>query len=649
MRYYEVWVRSARYRGASALTYSHDMALQVGSIVRVELQSELVTAVIVRETTKPKIRATIKPVHTVLDLPHIPPELLSTCHWLKEYYQASVGSLGQLLIPASIPQKLPQATFPSSSDQQKPLALPTMTEEQTKAVQAITQNTDSYIIHGRTGSGKTRVYLEVACAQLSQGKSVVVLSPEIGLTSQLAEQCRRVAGTEKVVVLHSQMTSAERLAAWRQIGDTTTPLIVVGPRSALFAPLRNLGLVIVDEFHEPAYKQEQTPRYHANRVASVLAKCHDATLIFGSATPPVHDYYLAQERGKKILRLTRLAQDTPTHTEQIVVDLKNRDEFNRSAFLADVLVRSIQESMSKGEQSMLYLNRRGTARVSLCQHCGWQALCPNCDLPLTYHGDIHRLQCHVCGFGQAVPTNCPTCGHSELTFKSIGTKAVMSELERLFPDAKIMRFDSDNTKSEQLVHHYEAISRGEIDIVVGTQTLAKGLDLPLLSTLGVVVADTSLYLPDYTAAERTYQLVNQVLGRVTRGHRDAKAIIQTYDPDNVVLKSALIDDWQTFYATELAERRKYDYPPFCQTAKVSCRRASPKAAATALQKIHDLLLQAAPDMTIDGPAPSLHEKFGNTYEWQLVLKSRSRTILQEATATLPKGNWTLDLDPSTLL
>jgi primosomal protein N' (replication factor Y) len=272
-------------------------------------------------------------------------------------------------------------------------------------------------------------------------------------------------------------------------------------------------------------------------------------------------------------------------------------------------------------------------------------------LPLAYHGDVHQSLCHVCGYKESIRTSCPTCGNTEIVFRSAGTKAIVDEVSRLFPEARVQRFDTDNSKSERLEQHFESIKAGDVDILVGTQLLAKGLDLPRLSTLGIVLADSSLAIPDYTSQERTYQLILQVLGRIGRGHTNhATAVLQTYTPDHPAIVAALSEDWESFYERELLERKTYNFPPYCHLLKISCRRASSSAAERAAKKLlGELRSNFGNVVHIDGPAPAFHEKRGNQYEWQLVLKSSNRQHLVDIIATLPDGNTSYDLDPFNLL
>ena len=645
MRYYLVWVRSVKYRGHEPLTYSYSGELPPGTLVSVALQRERVLGFVSAQVPKPSFAT--KPIDRVYDLPALPAATLELSRWLLDYYASTIGTVTSQLLPATFTDKA-VSNVENVVAKPKSTKLTPLNEDQHNVVNAIT-SADTYLLHGRTGSGKTRVYIELAQRTLAAGQSAIVLTPEISLTSQLAASFREAFG-EQIVLLHSQLTPAERLKAWLRILTSTTPLVVIGPRSALFSPVAKLGLIIIDEAHEPAYKQEQAPYYHARSVASKLAELHKATLVIGSATPSVSDYFLAEQRQKSILRMTQLARPgEAAPLELSIVDLKDRSQFTRSVRLSQALLDAVQSSLGRGEQSLVYLNRRGTARIVLCENCGWQALCPHCDLPLVYHADNGQFRCHTCGYHEPLKTSCPVCGHPSISFKSFGTKAITDEIQKLFPSARVQRFDTDNLKAESFSQHYEAVKAGEVDILVGTQLLAKGLDLPRLSTLGIVLADSSLYLHDFSARERTYQLLSQTLGRVGRGHVAGTAIIQTYHPDSQLLDAAIHDNWDEFYRSELAERRAYHFPPFYSLLKLSCRRASYKSAEAAAQKLMTEIEAKITDIQIDGPTPSFHEKLQGKYQAQLVLRSPSRSKLLAAIKLLPASGWTYDIDPTNLL
>lgn len=644
MFYYSVWVRSARYHGHEPLTYSSSAKLATGYIVQVELQNELILGIVASTTSQPRFQT--KPITRVYDLPPLPGHLMRLMKWLIDYYPAALGAVTQQFLPANLSEKqlakavISDFAVPNSSD------LPQLTDAQQAALAAMTQN-DTYLLHGVTGSGKTRLYIELALKSVASGRSAVILTPEISLTSQLANNFRRVFG-ERVIIMHSAQAPGERQSAWLTCLRSAQPLIIIGPRSAIFSPLAKLGLIVLDESHETAYKQEQAPQYQAGRVAAQLALMARSTLVLGSATPAVSDYYLAEQKQKPIIKLNHLAQKIDVKTDVTLVDKKQRDLFTRSGQFSQPLIKAVEASLSRGQQSLLYLNRRGTARLVLCENCGWQALCPHCDVPLTYHGDKHALRCHSCDYRAPAPSSCPDCGHPDIIYRTAGTKAIADEIQKLFPNARVARFDTDNLKAERFEQHYEAAQSGEIDILVGTQLLAKGLDLPKLSTLGVLLADTSLYLPDFSAQERTFQLISQVLGRVGRGHVAGQAIIQTYHPNHPILQAAVKGDYQKFYEDELASRRQFLFPPFVYLLKLSVRRASLKSAEQAANQLKDDLQRGGYRVRVEGPAPSFYERTQNKYQWQLVVKAKQRSELIRIIAALPAG-WSYDLDPLDLL
>jgi primosomal protein N' (replication factor Y) len=645
MFYYSVWVRSSRYHSSEPLTYASSSKLSAGSIVQVELQRELVLGVVSGLVSQPRFKT--KLVTRVFDLPPLPGHLLRLMKWLITYYPAALGVVVQQFLPVNLSEK--QLNNNEMVNFSKPdlKILPKLTDEQQTALQNMAE-LNTYLLHGVTGSGKTRLYIEMAVQTLAAGQSAIILTPEISLTSQLANNFRQVFGN-RVIVIHSGQAPAERQKAWLDCLRSAQPLVVIGPRSALFSPLAKVGLIVLDEAHETAYKQEQAPQYQAGRVAAQLASLTHARLVLGSATPAINDYYLAEQKSKPIIRLDQLAQKgLATKTEVTLVDKKQRDLFTRSQQLSQPLIKAVELALSHGEQSLLYLNRRGTARLVLCENCGWQAVCPHCDVPLTYHGDHHTLRCHSCDFRAPAPSSCPDCGHTDIIYRTAGTKAIVDEVSKLFPNARVARFDTDNLKAERFEQHYEAAKAGTIDILVGTQLLAKGLDLPKLSTLGVLLADTSLYLPDFSAQERTFQLISQVLGRVGRGHVAGRAIIQTYHPDHPILQAAIKGDYPTFYVGELDNRRQFLFPPFVYLLKLTVRRASIKSAEEAANKLKSELEHGGYRVRVEGPAPSFYERLQNKYQWQLVVKTKDRAELLKIIASLPSG-WSYDLDPLDLL
>jgi len=642
MQYYEVLVGAMAYHGNEALTYGSEARLEPGQIVRIALRERNTLGIVLRAVPKPTF--VVKPMAAVAPFPPVPAESLQLLAWIRAYYPAPLGAVVRQFVP-------PTELFPALDLQPfvappSPTELPQLSVDQLSALETI-QGPGTFLLHGITGSGKSRVYMELAARALSSGKSALVLTPEIGLTAQLTATFRHTFG-DRVYVLHSQLTAAERRNIWYELLTRTEPVIVIGPRSALFSPVHNLGLIVLDESHDNAYKNESAPHYHANRVAAKLAQLHGATFVLGSATPAIEDYYLAEARQRPIVGMHNLAKQTDSAVAIEMVDMRRHELFSRSSLLSDALLTHIAAAMKRGEQSLLFLNRRGTANVVLCSSCGWQSACPNCDLSLTYHGDEHSLRCHVCGFSGTLPTSCPTCQNTDILFRSIGTKAVVSAVEKLFPGVRVQRFDTDAKKSERLEQHLEALTEGSADIIVGTQMVGKGLDLPKLSVVGIINADSSLLIPDYTAAEQTYQLVSQVVGRVGRGHRHGTVVVQTYDPENVTLDTAVHRKWAEFYSSELAERKTFRFPPFVYLLKLSCLRASSKSAEKTASALAALLAKDFPSVTVEGPTPSFHPRERGKYSWQLLIKSSSRQTLVDIISKLPSG-WTYDIDPTNLL
>lgn len=644
MRFFDVLVASASYHGSEPLTYAWAEALSVGTLVNVHLKNESVLGIIIKEVQKP--RFTVKPIERVVQTPGIPNELLDLHRWMESYYPAPMGSITELFTPPAFLKKQEKAQI--SAYQQRKILLPQpLTDDQARAFTIISQDLQPTLIHGDTGTGKTRIYLEAVMKALKMGKSALVLTPEISLTPQLVNTFLQHI-SEPVELVHSGMSSSERRKAWQRVASSTTPQVLIGPRSAIFYPVRNLGMVIVDECHDSAYKQEQSPKYHATRTAAKLAELHKAKYILGSATPSVVDYYLFQQKKLPIIRIQKPAIQNKFSSQCAVVDIKDRTLFSRSQWLSDALLSAIDKALDLHKQSLVFLNRRGTSRLVLCQTCGWEALCHRCDLPMTYHHDSHVLICHTCGRSEAVPTECARCHSTDILFKSIGTKSIESELQRLYPNSRIMRFDSDLASSEKLHTQYDDVRDGAVDIIVGTQMISKGLDLPRLGVVGIVLADTSMYFPDYTAAELTFQMINQVSGRVGRGHGDSTTIVQTYSPKSPAISAAIAKDYEGFYSQEIQDRKAYYFPPYCYTLKLRC---SKKTAATAEKHallLADSLRQGQEGIRIEGASPSFAAKVNGFYRWQIVVKAPSRTSLTRIIDKLPSG-WTYDLDPVNLL
>ena len=632
------------------LTYNFDDSLPNGQIVMVPLGKRVVPGVVIKKVAQPNFKT--KSIVKVLYSKPLPKRLLGAAEFIHDYYLAMEGEAINLILPRGIEKKRrkTEQTFGNTLSETGPgKTFPDipLNPHQKKALKGLQEAPGATkLLFGVTGSGKTNIYLQLALNALKQQKSTILLVPEIALTGQLVQVFAEVFG-EKVIVIHSKQTEAERHQIFNFLLEATEPRIIIGPRSALFAPVEDLGLIIIDEEHEGTYYQENAPRYSAIRVASAMAKLAGCDCILGSATPTVADYYIAREKGS-LIPLTEKAKSTAIKPEIKIIDFKNRDAFSRNRYFSNDLLSAMKRNLEQGRQTLIFHNRRGSSPLTICENCGEELMCPNCFLPLTLHADTYDLECHTCGFKMAVPKGCPKCGHPDLIHKGFGTKLLESELSHLFPSAKIKRFDADNKKDEGLESLYEAVKDGEVDILVGTQGLAKGLDLPRLATVGVVAADTGLSLPDFAAEERVFQLLTQVIGRVGRGHIDtAEVFIQTYRPEHPVLSFAVDEDYLGFSDYILKQRLKGGFPPYKYVAKFSI---SLKTETLALKKMRELVARLSQNnrLSISPPMPAFHERTNAGFTWEIIVRASSRTALAKICDGLDK-NFRIFLDPPGLL
>jgi primosomal protein N' (replication factor Y) len=515
----------------------------------------------------------------------------------------------------------------------------------------------SFLLQGVTGSGKTEIYLKAIESTLALGRSALLLVPEIALTPAMAGQFLHRFG-DRVAILHSAFTDAERAAQWRRIrcGEAG---VVVGTRSGVFAPVRDLGLIVVDEEHDTSYKQEETPRYNGRDVAVVRAQAAGACVVLGSATPSLESRYNA-ERGKyTLLVLPERIEQRPMPTVELI-DM--RLEFlatRKQAVFSRRLIEEVGARLESGEQTMLLLNRRGFSSFVACRSCGERVQCVNCAVTLTFHRRDRRLLCHYCNYAEKVPTHCPKCHSEHIYFLGIGSERVEEELHREFPTARIARMDRDTITTKR---HYESIlagfREGSFDILVGTQMIAKGHDIPNVTLVGVVSADVGLGVPDFRAAERTFQLLTQVAGRAGRGDRPGIVLIQTINPDHYAIRFAAAQDYELFYRKELEFRRLMRYPPFSALANLLVRSQSQEEALRMAGELGRLLTPPPENLKILGPAEAPVPRLKNEYRYQLLIKAASRKVLKETLESVRRfaagRNWkatalVIDVDPLTLL
>lgn len=629
---------------SKGFTYSlGDDQVGVGQVVKIPLGRRTSLGVVISLSDETPAFST-KPITEVLDIPPLPAHLIQLAEWMSEYYYASPKAVWQTMLPAGITRKRrvkPEAeAFTLPAQDQK------LTPEQATAFKTITKgDKTSYLIQGVTGSGKTRLYLELAADQIKKGHQVFVLIPEIALTPQLIALFE-ASFPGLVVAFHSGLSEAQKHLAWLRALESDQPLVVVGPRSSLFLPLVKPGLIVIDECHETSYKQEQNPRYHAIAVAAKLAQLTGAKLVMGSATPGLNEVYAAETGRIELIKLTQRVASRPMPVAT-VLDLRDRSLLSSSPLLSLPLVAALKQTLAAGRQSLLFLNRRGTASSQICNNCGNVSLCPTCQLPLTFHADKLKLICHLCSFHLTPPAICPECEHPEMKFLGSGTKRIEQEIAKLLPDALIERLDKDSVDTKTLPELYRKLHDGRIDILIGTQMIAKGLDLPRLDTVGVINADQALYMPDFSSAERAFQLLAQVAGRAGRGDNPGQVFIQTRTPDHPAIQAAREHDFWRFATAELAGRKLMGYPPYRFLLKLAITRGSAMEATRASQAVCDTLKQN-PRVRVLGPAPAFHERAGGKFTWQLVVKAARRSVLLAIARDLP-ADWKTDIDPINVL
>lgn len=514
------------------------------------------------------------------------------------------------------------------------------------------------LLHGITGSGKTEVYMQTIARVIENGRNAILLVPEIGLTPQTVRRFKGRFGNQ-VALLHSRLSIGERYDQWNKIKNGEVR-VVIGARSAVFAPLKNIGIIIIDEEHETSYKSDRAPKYDARGIAAFRCRFNDALLLYGSATPSVENYYRAETGKIKLIEMNERTNNLPL-PEIITVDMRSEADKGLRNGISSVLTGELMKNKKAGEQSIIFINRRGHSNFVQCRNCGYIVLCPYCSVSLTYHQAERKLVCHYCSYMTSKPSECPVCKSDNIDLHGIGTQKVEEQLPLICPDISVIRMDMDTTAGR---HGHEKIldtfRNDKIDVLVGTQMIAKGHDFPGVTLVGILSADSLLGSGDYRASERTFQLITQAAGRAGRAGKHGRVVLQTYNPDNFSIKSAIRQDFKEFYTQEIALRRELKLPPFYHIGLIQVSSRSKGLAEQIIRKIHsDIINNKIPNtgFFVSEPAPSPLVKLRNQYRWRIILKHpkiKNLTNILEwifDTYNSGKGEWTIsvDINPNSMI
>ncbi len=591
----------------------------------------------------------LKPVIKVIDsAPIMDRRLYELSEWIAKFYICAPGESAFALIPsAKNPKKLSISyTFNGR--------LAPLNNEQKIAFEAVKPAIGTFkrfLLHGITGSGKTEVYKHLVREALEKNYSVIILIPEIALTPQTLERFYNSFGPT-IAVYHSRLTPSQRLGEWKR-AQSGEARVVIGPRSAVFLPVQNLGLIIMDEEHESSYKSGQTPRYHARQVAYFRCKKENAVLLLGSATPQIESYYAATRGEMQLLKIDKRYGNSSIPDVEII-DMKTNNKGN--SLISEKLFMAMLEEMNAGYQILLFLNRRGFSPVLMCANCGHVMSCPNCDVPLTLHKKQHILKCHHCDYTEPLPERCPKCGSTDFKELGTGTEKLDTRLTEMFPQKKIARMDLDTTKGKNRYKEIlESMKKGEIDILVGTQMIAKGHDIAGINLVGALMPDIILNIPDFRSPERAFILLTQVIGRAGRRQHQGRAFIQTYLPEHEAIVAASRQDYVGFFNEEIKKRQAFQYPPFVRLGRAVVRGTDIKKVesfVSDLKKWQTKIKNSFPDIITLGPVSCPMEKLNNQYRYHVILKSKNIfgiNMMLSAIKTFYKkhrlsGNLYLELD-----
>jgi primosomal protein N' (replication factor Y) len=632
-------------------TYESLVELQIGDLVNINFANRKTIGVVDSIAQEKDFDAKkIKTIENKISEISLSPHQIKLARNIADYYHASLGLVLKSIIPPIL--KNPRKTKIKKIERQNSKIV--LTKEQKKIIDDIknSKTGSTHLLHGVTGSGKTEVYMNLIDSAINKNQQCIVLVPEISLTPQAIQRYSERYGSDKIAVIHSNISKSEKISAWKKIKNNEI-FVIIGPRSAIFSPVNNLGYIIIDEEHDSSYKQyDQQPRYYTKTVANFLAEATNCKIVLGSATPSLVSYYDTKKNKSFLHSLPNRVLDRIL-PKVVVVDMK--DEFTKKNFsiFSDKLQEKIIQTLENKKQIILFLNRRGSSTFVSCRACGYVEKCDKCDLPFTYHSYSEMLHCHHCEDKKKSPTKCPACDSLAIKFFGAGTQRVETELKKLIPDVKVVRMDRDTIKEkEDYDKFYHGFKDKKFDVLIGTQMITKGWDFSSVGLVGIISADITLNLPDFSASENTFQLLTQVAGRTGRGDEIGEVVLQTYSPEHFVIKSAEKHNYQDFYDQEIEHRKLFFYPPFSRLVKLIYKNRDINIAQKKVddlsRKIKEVSLGNG-EIEIIGPSPAFSPKINNNYIFQIIIKIKNEKISIKNILNLVPDDWIIDIDTLSLI
>ena len=603
---------------------------EIGKRVHIPFRTSKRVGYIVKLEDTPMVEDPRELIDIIDDKPIFTGEMIRLAEWIKDNYYCSWGEALEAMIPGALKHgkiSMSQRIIDEPRNVE-PTQPHVPNKEQASVLVDINrcideERHDVFLLHGITGSGKTEIYLQAMENVIARGSSGIMLVPEISLTPQTVERFMSRFG-DKVAVFHSGMLESARFAEWQRIRSGEAK-IVVGPRSAVFSPFEKPGIFIVDEEHEPSYKQDDVPRYHAREVAIERARMAGVPVILGSATPSLESYHKAMKGEYRLVELSQRIKEKELPKVKLVDMRMDFDTRSGRKVISRVMEEALKKDIAKKQQALIFLNRRGFSTFVLCRKCGYTVKCSKCDSPMVFHKPKNALICHYCNVRIAPPEICPSCNGDYLMYKGTGTQKVEKELKVILPDARIERMDSD-TMSKRGSHEriLKDFTDHKIDIIVGTQMIAKGFDFPKVTQVGVVSADANLNLPDFRSGERTFNLITQVAGRAGRGDLGGEVIVQTFTPEHYAIHLAAKHDFHAFYDREILTRQELMFPPYVNLVKITLRSRIEENVIKSIERLTANLKKKMPGLDLLGPAPAPMAKLRNYYRWNILIKATDR-------------------------